>query len=157
MAYLIIRIRGQPDLRPEVRTTLSLLRLDRIYVATVYPENLPGIKDMLRTAQPAITWGEVDPDTLVGLIQRRGRLIGDRPITDDWVKERLKLSGVRELAEKVAKDEIKFYELEEHGLKPFFRLHPPSGGFKGSVKKPYPEGELGYRGRDINQLVQRMF
>ena len=157
MAYLIIRIRGQPDLRPEVRTTLRLLRLDRIYVATVYPESLPGIKGMLRTAQSAITWGEVEADVLADLIQRRGRLIGERPVTDEWVKEKLKLSGIRELAEKVAKDEIKYYELESYGLKPFFRLHPPSGGFKRSVKKLYPEGELGYRGKDINQLVQRMF
>ncbi len=157
MAYLIIRIRGQPDLRPEARTTLRLLRLDRIYVATVYPDNLPGIQGMLRTAQSAITWGEVDVYTLASLIQRRGRLIGERPITDEWVKERLKMGGVGELAERVAKNEVKYYELESYGVKPFFRLHPPSGGFKRSIKRLYPDGELGYRGKDINELAQRMF
>ncbi|MGC9210334.1 MAG: 50S ribosomal protein L30 [Acidilobus sp.] len=157
MAYLIIRIRGEPDLRPEVRTTLRLLRLHRIYVASVYPDNLPGIVGMLRTAQTAITWGEVDPVVLAQLIQRRGRLVGERPITDEWVKERLKLSGIMELAERIAKNELKYYELDKYGVKPFFRLHPPSGGFKRSVKKLYPEGELGYRGKEINELVQRMF
>ncbi|MGC9071595.1 MAG: 50S ribosomal protein L30 [Acidilobus sp.] len=157
MAYLVIRIRGEPDLRPEVRTALRLLRLDRIYVATVYPENMPGVAGMLRTAQVAITWGEVSPDSLASLIQRRGRLIGEKPITDDWVKERLKLGGIKELAEKVAKNELRYYELDKYGVKPFFRLHAPSGGFKRSVKKLYPEGELGYRGKEINELIQRMF
>jgi len=43
------------------------------------------------------------------------------------------------------------------GLKPYFRLHPPKGGFKGSVKKPYNAGgELGYRGSAINDLIMRM-
>ncbi|MEM2203989.1 MAG: 50S ribosomal protein L30, partial [Sulfolobales archaeon] len=42
-------------------------------------------------------------------------------------------------------------------VKPVFRLHPPSGGFKGSIKKPYGNGgELGYRGQDINDLIRRM-
>lgn len=157
MAYLIIRIRGEPDQRPEVRATLNELRLRRIFTAVVYPDNMQGIKEMLRKAQQAITWGEVSPDVLASLIAKRGRLVGDKPITDEWVKEKLKLSGIRELAEKVSNNEIKYYKLDEVGVKPFFRLHPPSGGFKRSVKKLYPAGELGYRGKEINDLVLRMF
>jgi len=157
LAYLIIRIRGEADQHPDVRKTLELLRLRRIYIATVYPDSLPGVQGMLKRAQTAITWGEVEPKVLEELIRKRGRLLGELPITDEWVKEKLKLGGIAELAEKVANNEIQYHKLTDYGVKPFFRLHPPSGGFKKSVKKLYPEGELGYRGKEINELVQRMF
>lgn len=157
MAYLIIRIRGEPDQRPDVRATLEELRLRRIFTAVVYPEDMRGIDGMLRKAQNTITWGEASFDVLAELIGRRGRLVGERPITDEWVKEKLKLGSLRELAEKVANNEIEYYKLTGFGVKPFFRLHPPSGGFKRSVKRLYPQGELGYRGKEINELVLRMF
>lgn len=34
-------------------------------------------------------------------------------------------------------------------------LHPPKGGFA-SLKRMYPKGELGYRGKEINSLARRM-
>ncbi len=37
-----------------------------------------------------------------------------------------------------------------------YRLHPPRGGFKKSTKRPFPQGELGYRGEDINKFIMRM-
>jgi len=37
-----------------------------------------------------------------------------------------------------------------------FRLHPPRGGFKKSTKRPNPQGELGYRGEEINKFILRM-
>ena len=38
-----------------------------------------------------------------------------------------------------------------------FRLHPPSKGYKGKIKKGFKAGgEAGYRGEAINKLVQRM-
>ncbi|MBI5061806.1 MAG: hypothetical protein HZB67_05855 [Candidatus Aenigmarchaeota archaeon] len=36
-----------------------------------------------------------------------------------------------------------------------FYLHPPKGGFK-SVRHFHPEGNLGYCGKDINNLLERM-
>ena len=41
-------------------------------------------------------------------------------------------------------------------LKIVFRLTPPSGGFRKSVKEHFPRGELGYRGAEINSLIKRM-
>ncbi len=34
-------------------------------------------------------------------------------------------------------------------------LKPPKGGFK-SIRRHYPKGDLGYRGKDIIKLVERM-
>ncbi len=43
-------------------------------------------------------------------------------------------------------------------LKPFFRLHPPKGGFeRKGIKKTFKEGGvLGDRGKEMSKLVERM-
>ncbi|MEB3774921.1 MAG: 50S ribosomal protein L30 [Desulfurococcales archaeon] len=156
--YIVIRIRGEADVNPDTEKTLYLLRLRRRYAAALYHSSLPGIEGMLRKVENWATWGEITKDTLVELITKRGRLYGDKPITGEWIALNLGLpGGVYELAEKLLAGEIHYHRLEEKGVKPFFRLHPPRGGFKGSIKIHYKAGgELGYRGQDINQLVLRM-
>ena len=156
--YLIIRIRGTVDVRPEVEHTLYLLRLRQRFAASLYHSSLPGLDGMLQKIRDWATWGEIDRDTLIQLIKVRGRLIGDKPITDEWVQKNLGLyGGIPELADKLLSGEIMYHKLEDKGVKPFFRLHPPRGGFKGSIKRHYGDcGELGYRGTAINELVRRM-
>ncbi len=39
--------------------------------------------------------------------------------------------------------------------KTLLHLKPPEKGFK-SVKKPYPKGATGYRGKEISELIKRM-
>jgi large subunit ribosomal protein L30 len=156
--YLIIRIRGTVDVRPEVEHTLYLLRLRQRFAASLYHSSLPGLEGMLQKIRDWATWGEIDRDTLIQLIRVRGRLIGDKPITDEWVQKNLGLyGGIPELADKLLSGEIMYHKLEDKGVKPFFRLHSPRGGFKGSIKRHYGDGgELGYRGTAINELVRRM-
>ncbi len=155
--YAIIRIRGQADVHPKVESTLKLLRLHKKFHCVLYPDSLPGIKGMLHVIKDWATWGEIDKETLVELLRKRGRIPGNRPLTDDYVREALGLNGgIEELAEKLIRGELHLHKLEDK-VKPVFRLKPPSGGFKGSIKKPYgSNGELGYRGPAINDLLKRM-
>lgn len=156
--YVLIRIRGQADVHPDTEKTLYLLRLRRKYAAALYHSSLPGIEKMIKKAENWLTWGEIDRETLIELLSKRARLKGDRPLTGEWVAINLGLpGGIHDLADKLLAGEIHYHRLEEKGVKPFFRLHPPRGGFKGSIKNHYKVGgELGYRGPDINQLVIRM-
>ena len=160
--YAIIRIRGRVDVRPDVEYTLSLLRLHRKYRLVLYPSSTPGIEGMLRKVRDWVTWGEIDRETLVELLRTRGRVPGNKPLTDEYVKEKLGLSGIDELADKLLKGEIMLHKLYDRKrkiwvIKPVFRMHPPRGGFKGSIKKHYGAGgELGYRGPAINELIKRM-
>jgi large subunit ribosomal protein L30 len=41
-------------------------------------------------------------------------------------------------------------------VKPIFRLSPPRKGYEGNKKSYQNGGALGYRGKDINDLIQRM-
>jgi len=149
----VIRIRGQPDRRPEERTTLKLLRLHKVFHCTLVPDT-PSIRGMLKVVEYVVTYGEIDRETLVELLKKRGRLVGNKPITEDYLKK-VGFNSIEELADALLEGKVKLSELP--GIKPVFRLHPPKGGFKGSVKKHVSEGgELGYRGAAINALLRRM-
>ncbi len=154
--YAIIRIRGIPDTPYDIEYTLRLLRLVRRFHCVLYPDD-PAIRGMLRKVKDWVTWGEIDRETLIELLRKRGRIVGNRPLTDEFVRTKLGLSSIEELADKLLNGELKYHKLEKYGIKPVFRLHPPRGGFKGSIKKPYGAGgELGYRGPAINELLKRM-
>ena len=159
MALLaIIRLRGRVDVPPDVEKTLELLRLHKKFHATLYPDNLPGIAGMLRKAAMWITWGEISYETLLELLKKRGRAPGNKRLTDDYIARvtNNKYKSIEELATAIYRGEEMLHKIDNI-VKPIFRLHPPSGGFKGSIKKPYGnDGELGYRGQDINDLIRRM-
>jgi len=153
--YAIIRLRGIPDTPYDIEYTLRLLRLVRKHHCVLYPDK-PSIKGMLHKVKDWVTWGEIDRDTLVLLLRKRGRVVGGKPLTDEFVKQRLGLSSIEELADKLLAGELEYHKLERYGVKPVFRLHPPRGGFK-SIKKPFGAGgDLGYRGPAINELLRRM-
>jgi len=150
----VIRIRGIPSINPDGSHTLALLRLHkRNHLVLVH--NAKDIIGMLRKAKDYITWGEISLETLEKLLRKRGRIIGNKKLTDEFVKSNTKFSGISELAKALYNCEIKLTDIPQ--IKPVFRLNSPSGGFKKSIKRPYGDGgELGYRGEDINKLIERM-
>jgi large subunit ribosomal protein L30 len=149
----LIRLRSGIRAKGEVRDTLAMLRLHRIN-HLVLIDDTPSYKGMVQKVKDYITWGEIDKETLAKLIRKRGRLIGNRPVTDEYVQEKLGMT-IDEFAEKVVNGEMKLTDLPN--IKPVFRLHPPRGGLKGSKKRSFKEGgALGYRGEKINELIERM-
>lgn len=158
--YAIIRLRGTVNTPHDIEYTLKLLRLHKKYHCVLYPANLPGLKGMLEKTKDYITWGEIDRETLVQLLYSRGRIPGNKKLTDEYVDSKLGVHGVKggipALADAILKGKITLHKVENI-VKPVFRLHPPRGGFKGIIKRPYIQGgETGYRGRDINELIKRM-
>ena len=153
MAYAVVRVRGSVGVRGDIADTLKMLRLHRVNHCVIVP-NTETYKGMLNKAKDYITYGEIDKDTLVKLILRRGRLAGNKKLNEEKVKELMDLS-VEELAEKIANEEIL---LKNTPLKPVFRLHPPRKGYdKAGIKKPFSVGgALGYRGDNINTLLEKM-
>lgn len=153
MAYAVVRVRGSVGVRGDIADTLKMLRLHRVNHCVVVP-NTETYKGMLNKAKDYITYGEIDKDTLVKLILKRGRLPGNKRLNEEKIKELMDLS-VEELAEKIVNDEIL---LKNTPLKPVFRLHPPRKGYdKAGIKKPFSVGgALGYRGAEINTLLEKM-
>ena len=90
------------------------------------------------------------------MITERGRLVGDKPITDADVKEATEFGSIKEFAAAIVAGDATVKDMPD--MKRVFRLHPPVGpkGW-GGLKRTYViGGALGYRGDDISDLVERM-
>ena len=153
MAYAVVRVRGQPDVNKDIRYTMGLMGLNRVNHCVIVPEN-PSTKGMLQVIKDYCTWGEIEEETLVAMIKTRGKITGDKDITDDYLKERTAFGNIEELAKAMIENDYKMRDMED--AKPVFRLHPPIKGYEGNKRSFKNGGALGYRGKEINDLINRM-
>ncbi len=153
MAYAAVRIRGTTLARQEVIDTLTMLRLGRANHCVILPSS-SSVKGMLVKVQNYVTWGEVTPQFIAKLLLKRGSISGRKPLTDKYVKENSNYSSIWDFAQAVAKNQGKFQDVK--GLNPVLRLSPPRKGYR-SVKLPFSSGgDLGDRGKEIENLLARM-
>jgi large subunit ribosomal protein L30 len=109
---------------------------------------------MLKSAQNFLTWGEVTKETMNKLIRERGRIAGNKKLTDEYA-QKIGYTSLNELVDSIYNCNLEYWKLPD--IQPIFKLHPPSKGFKGKIKKAYGMGgELGYRKEKINELANRM-
>ena len=153
MAYAVIRVRGNINVRKTISDTLKILRLNRINHCVIIPESME-YKGMLKKAKDYITWGEVDEKLLNDLLSSRGRLVGDVPISDKYIKSNSKFKSIKHFSSEILKGNARLTDLKS--MKPVLRLPPPQKGYEG-IKRTYTiGGALGYRGEKINDLIRRM-
>jgi large subunit ribosomal protein L30 len=145
----VIRIAGKQGLTKEIKDTFKLLRLYKKYTCIIIP-NTPNYIGMIKKVKDFVTWGEVNKETMEKLLEQRGKLAGNAKLTDQ------KDINISEFVNQVFEGKKKIKDLP--GLKTFFRLHPPVGGFETKgTKKPFSiGGVLGYRKDKINELIIKM-
>lgn len=154
--FLAVRLLGPFGVPNEIDDTLRSLRLGKRFSAVLLEKN-ESILGMLRLAKDYVTWGEAKSHDIASLLKERAELMNGTRLTDKFVKEKFGHESVQELAQALARGQISLKTLWHEGVKPVFRLHPPSGGFESSIKRPFrSQGELGYRGEGISHLVARM-
>ena len=153
MAYAVIRVRGQPDVSYDIEYTMGLLGVNRVNHCAIVPENA-STKGMLQKVKDYTTYGEINAETLAQLIRVRGRLSGDRMITDEYLAANSEFKTVDELAKAIIENDYRMKDVE--AAKPVFRLHPPVKGYEGNKRSYKNGGALGYRGEAINDLIARM-
>jgi len=136
---IAIRISGLVEIPRDTQESLFRVRLRRKYSAVLLkptPENLKILKKL----RNHIAYGDIDEKTLAELIEKRGQPLEKSQKID---------------AKKVIHG-LEKKNLEELGLKPFFRLHPPRGGIEAKTHFPIRKGVLGDNKKKINDLVRRM-
>ncbi len=120
----------------------------------VLVDDRPSFLGMIKTVRDYVTYGELSEENVLSLIKRRGRLFGNRKLTDEYA-QKAGYESLQALAAAVSNCQVEYWKLP--AVNPVFRLHPPTKGFKGKIKKGYGQGgELGYRGDGINKLLNRM-
>jgi large subunit ribosomal protein L30 len=150
---IVVRIRGTVSAMKEARETLELLRLTHTNHAVLI-DSRPAYKGMLQRVNNYVTWGEPTKETVAAMLQKRGRLTGQKKISEEFL-QKAGYKSIDDLAEAIVSCKAQYSKLD--GVEPRFKLHPPSKGYKGQTKNAYRAGgEAGYRGEAINDLVKRM-
>ncbi|MBI4043795.1 MAG: 50S ribosomal protein L30 [Candidatus Diapherotrites archaeon] len=148
----VIRIRGNVNVDVRLKRALEVMMLHSKNHLVLVPEG-PSSKRMLGKVRDYVTFGEVNAETLARLLEKRGRLEGNKPLAEAYLKE--KKTSFKELAQDIIGGKTSVRVL---GIKPVFRLNSPSKGFeRGGIKLSYNMGGvLGYRAQAINALIERM-
>lgn len=150
---VVVRIRGTVSASMEARETLQMLHLTRNNYAALIDDR-PSFLGMIQTVRDYVTYGEPAKETVVMLIREKGRIVGDNKLTEEYA-QKVSHSSLEELAEAVSNCDVEYWKLPN--IQPVFRLHPPSKGFKGKIKRSYGSGgESGNRGEKIDELLRRM-
>lgn len=151
-AYLVLRIKGQADVPYWARTTMSLLKLEKKYRATVVPAT-PSTSGMLHKIQTFVAWCDADVGIVQELLEKKARKSGYRPVTDEDIHA-MGYDDTQTLAKSLSEGEIALSKLNP--LKPWFALAPPRLGFRRSTKRL--AGQKGVLGKNIElpDLVRRM-
>jgi large subunit ribosomal protein L30 len=153
MTFAVVRVRGIVNVKPDIKKTLQLINLTRANHCVILDEN-PSTKGMLQIAKDYVTWGEIDKEVLTKLITTRGRLEGDKELDEKHLKSATSYTTIDKLSQDIIDNKFKLKDIPS--VKPVFRLNPPKNGYEG-IKRSYKnKGALGYRGKDINKLIQRM-
>jgi large subunit ribosomal protein L30 len=153
MTYAVVRVRGTVNVNPDIKKTLELMNLRRVNHCVLIDEK-PSEKGMLQVAKDYVTWGEIEKDVLSKLIISRGKLEGDKSLTPESLKSLTSFSDVDSLAKAIIDNKFRYKDIPN--IKPIFRLNPPKKGYR-TIKRSFAcKGSLGYRGKQINKLIERM-
>jgi large subunit ribosomal protein L30 len=153
MVFAAVRVRGIVNVKPDIKRTLQLLQLTRVNHCVLLEENA-SIKGMLQIAKDYITWGEIDKAILSELIDSRGKLDGDKDLTEDYIKSATSYNNLEKLSQAIIDNKFKYKDIPN--VKPIFRLSPPKKGYEGIKRSFVNKGAIGYRRKEINKLLERM-
>ena len=155
MTWLVIRARSNIGVERSIKQTMAHLNLTRVNHAVLIHENDVNA-GMLQKAKDYITWGEVSAELTQKLLSERGRMVGDKAVTDEIVSEGTEYSDIASFSEAIASGDAVMKDLTD--LKRIFRLQPPTGakGWGGIKRSFVVGGALGARGDAIEALVERM-
>ncbi|WP_436935268.1 50S ribosomal protein L30 [Halovenus marina] len=150
----LVQVRGEVNIDGDIRDTLKMLNLGRVNHATLVPEE-PTYEGMVTKVNDYVAHGVPSQETVELLIERRGEpATGEADIDDEWVAENTEYDSVSALAGALVDEET---TLQDAGLSPTLRLHPPRGGHDGIKQPVHTGGQLGVHGTDdIDTLLEAM-
>jgi large subunit ribosomal protein L30 len=149
---LVINLHGQINSSTPVRKALNELRVARRFAASVVTDDGPTV-GMLKLCKDYVAWAPLDKEFLADLLKKRGMVSSTRSLDTDSLKK-LGFKKHEELAAKMVKEELRLSAVE--GVLPFFRLAPPKGGFKRSMRRQFSErGVLG-NNPNLEEIARRM-
>jgi len=157
---VVTRIRGINQISPKPKKVLQILRLRQIGQTVFVRLNKSSI-NMLRMADPFITWGYPSQETVKKMIYKRGAVLinGQRiKLNNNSVVEKalgsVGINCVEDLIHEIYTVGDNF-KLANNTLAPI-QLSTPSGGWRKITNHFIEGGDFGNREEYINALIKKM-
>ncbi|MCD5425525.1 MAG: 50S ribosomal protein L30 [Methanosarcinaceae archaeon] len=151
--YAVVRMRGSVNVRRNISDTMKMLRLHKINHCVILSDN-PHNKGMIQKVKDYVAYGTIDNETLVTMLQNRGRLIGGEKLSDEYIREHTEFDSIKSFADGVIEGNTTLKAVPN--LKPVIRLHPPRKGHSGIKRTVQQGGVLGNHGDNISTLLNKM-
>ena len=164
------------------RITLESLSLNKRFRATIIPENAQTL-GMLRKIKEYVSWTSVDTEFIREFIEKRGRSSASKllsradtadsataadtaraPATQDNPKGQIndnnsenkgsQNADLGKIVSIISQNEL--YLSKISGIKPWFALNPPKGGFKRKSKRSYSQAGILGENKELVSIVKRM-
>jgi large subunit ribosomal protein L30 len=149
---LVVNLHGSINSSVPVRRTLEELWVAKRFSASVVTDDPPTV-GMLRRCKDFVAWCPLEEGLLTDLLRKRGMVSSARVLDPKSLKS-MGFNTYEDLAAKMVKEQVRLSAVS--GVLPYFRLAPPKGGFKLSLRRQTTErGLLGSNPR-LDGVVRRM-
>ncbi len=149
---LVVNLHGSINSAAPVRKALSELWVAKKFSASVVTDDAQTV-GMLKLCKDYVSWCPLEAGLLADLLKKRGMVSTTRPLDQGSLKA-MGYKKHEDLAARMLKDQVRLSAVA--GLLPYFRLAPPRGGFKISMRRQATErGVLGNNPK-LDVIVRRM-
>lgn len=156
MVYLVVRMKGTVNIPNWAKITLDNLHLDKKFRATLIPENEQTL-GMLRKIKEIVAWTSVEEAFIREFIEKKGRRTSTKLLSPSINKsetDKPTTPDIDKVISDISKNDSFLSKIS--GLKPWFALNPPKGGFKRKSKLLYSQNGILGENRELVELVKRM-
>jgi|GEM_PF-52641 len=173
MVYLVVRMKGTVNVPQWANLTLENLHLNKKFRATIIPENNQTL-GMLRKVKEHVSWTSIDKEFIKEFIEKKGRLIesnlgtktataggqvnninnNDSKSSDEGENKKSLNYDFEKIATDISQNQT--YLSKITGIKPWFALNPPRGGFKKKSKRSFSQDGILGENKELVSLVRRM-
>jgi large subunit ribosomal protein L30 len=151
---LVVNLHGQINVPRGTRETLVQLGLGKRFSAAIVGDD-PVSKGSVHLCKDYVAWAPIDEELLTAILKSKGKVSNSKVLDE----EALKAMGFKthaELAQAIitAEDTDRLSSIK--GMKPFFGLSPPKGGFRRSSRRQFREGGILGENPQLAEIVRRM-
>ncbi|MDQ2684315.1 MAG: uL30 family ribosomal protein [Thermoproteota archaeon] len=155
MVYLVVRMKGTVNIPNWAKTTLDNLHLQKKFRATLIPENEQTL-GMLQKIKEVVAWTSVEESFIREFIEKKGRYSSSKLLSSNTEskKDNNNSPDIDSMISDISKNDSFLSKIS--GLKPWFALNPPKGGFKRKSKTLYSQNGILGENDELLDLVKRM-
>ncbi len=149
---LVVNLRVMVNTRRPVRKTLEQLHLLYRFNATIVPDS-DVFRGMLHLSKEHVAWCKLDQETAELLLSKRAERSNGNRITENDLKK-IGYDSLFQLASELVSGKATLSG--KSGIRQFFRLSPPRGGFKRSIRRQFSAGGILGPNSNLPSLVKAM-